>query len=151
MRLLMAFINHYTLQCFTATTNAHISSLHLSLKRLLWKHLLEPLIPPTCSFLLQLAIWCFMLHASRVDGRSIHISTSTSFESSLLLTLKILGSSPILISSVLAPQWSFTGALVFRFVSIFFFSSHVKWSSSPKERKLAAGFDPSTSELVATY
>ena len=52
---------------------------------------MEPLLPPTCSFLLQTCI--SPKHASCVDGHSLH----TSFESSLLFTLKSLGSSPNLI------------------------------------------------------
>ena len=133
---------------FISNAHTYLLSLHLSLNRLLWKHLLEPSIPPTSSFLLQLAL-LRMLHVSRViNGRSIHILHPSNRVSCSLLELRIKSS----FLSALARQWSLAGApFSVSFPNSSFCIFLALFFSCFKRKKLAMGFEPSPSELVVAY
>ena len=113
----------------------HYFSLHLSMNRLLWKHLIEPSIPPTYSscFIFLGKCFCFC-----VNGRS---STSTSTHPSnrvFFFLLTSLGSSlPVRARSRLTGR-SRACPFPFRFQICFCFARQGRLFC---KRKLATGFD----------
>ena len=123
----LLFITHlYVFSMITSYIRTHIFHIIFSpslLNQLLWKHLIEPLIPPTYSSCFNSQfLGCFMLFScfTRLWSFTPHFHISRPLNRVSCSPLKSLGSS--LISSALARQMVVHGRAFFRFFVSKYFS-----------------------------